>query len=355
MFDKVIFLIISVLFPTIISCSDNTIDIKPPKDPRTYSWSKDTIWYSGTSQTLIYDIWGNSSKDVYFVGHSSRFDGNMWHYDGNNYTPVMLYQPYELRSVYGFSATDIYAVGSRIIGYNPNPPPTFESSQLIIHYDGSTWREVNLDDGKSLINIYGNSSSDIWAGGQKNTLYHYDGSNWTKDSVNVSIPQGFEFQIGHISSHNSVTYLGANSDNNQGISIYYLFKRINETWTAIDSFYAGSLIENFGPVLNQSKINSFYSSGNWGVYKFNGSRWVNVLRISNSYISGMWGSNDDNIFAVGPFGTVYHYNGNNWQRIEELNDSQIDYWAVWTDGTEAFVAGSIFADGVQKTIVWHGK
>ena len=363
MLHKIIIVVLYVFLSIFNSCSDNTIEIKPVKDPRTYTWTADTLGYPNSFQTLMYDMWGSSPKDVYAVGHNSQNSGLMWHFDGYKWTSVKLITSeggqidgaIDLKSIYGLSATDIYAVGSRILGYNPNPPPTFESSQLIIHYDGSAWREVNVDRGDRLVNIYGNSPSDIWSGGLKNTLYHYNGSRWIKDSVNISIPEGFDFQIGHFSSHNSTVYLGANSNNNKGTSIYYLFKRTNNTWETIDSFYEGNTVENFGPVLNQSKIKSFYSSGNWGVYKYNGTSWDNILRTTNSYITGIWGSGDENLFAVGNRGTVYHYNGTDWKRIEELNDPQIDYWAVWTDGTEAFVAGSIFADGLQKTIVWHGK
>ncbi len=360
MFDKVIFLIISVLFPTIISCSDNTIDVKPPKDPRTYSWKADTISFPGFFQTIVYDMWGSSPKDVYAVGHASDNDGVMWHFDGNTWKDVVLSKlkggqiegTIDLRSVYGFSATDIYAVGSRIIGYNPNPPPTFESSQLIIHYDGTAWREISVINGGSLRDIQGSSSNNIMAGGRYNTLYSYNGSSWEKDSVNIKVPSGESFQIESVNPGTSISYLiGFRSFEDMSDLMYYFFEKTNNGWTKKDSSSFGK----FGDELFRTNSGTLYSAGEGGVYKYQNSIWVNTLSNIHSYIYGIWGSNDDNIFAVGNRGAVYHYNGNNWQRIEELNDSQIDYWAVWTDGTEAFVAGSIFADGVQKTIVWHGK
>jgi hypothetical protein len=69
----------------------------------------------------------------------------------------------------------------------------------------------------------------------------------------------------------------------------------------------------------------------------------------------MWGTNNSNIFATGYGGKAYHYNGTDWKQIVQLNNPQIIYSAVWTDGTEAFVVGYIF-DGIsEKTIIWHGK
>jgi hypothetical protein len=352
MIYKIIFAMLFVLLSTLISCSDNTIDVKPPKDPRTYSWSADTLWYSGTSQTLIYDIWGSSSKDVYFVGHSSRFDGNMWHYDGNTYSPVILSAPYEFTSIYGFSSTDIYAAGERIIGYNPNPPPTFIDSSLIIHYDGTAWRKVNVYNGSSLRDINGSSASNIIAGGRYNTLYSFNGGAWQKDSINIQVPVGQSFHIESVNLGASVSYLvGYRSFEDMSDLTYYFFERVNSVWTKIDS----TSFAKFGEELFRSPSGTLYSVGQGGVYKYVEHSWTNILNITSAYIYGIWGTSDTNIFIAGNFGSVYHFNGTDWQRIEALNDSQTDYWAVWTDGTEAFVAGSIFADGVQKTIVWHGK
>ena len=38
---------------------------------------------------------------------------------------------------------------------------------------------------------------------------------------------------------------------------------------------------------------------------------------------------------------IYHYNGTDWKEIEQLTSPKADYWAVWTDGKEAFVVGHI--------------
>jgi len=193
MLNNKIFLIVVFILPFIITgCkkSDGVIDVQPVKDPRTYTWTTDTLGYPGSSQTLMYDIWGSSPNDVYAVGHNSQNRGLMWHYDGNKWTNVHLitdeggqiFAAIDLTSIYGFSSTDIYAAGS-IIGYNPNPPPTFIDSSLIIHYDGTAWKQQNITSGQALRNIQGSSSTDIWASGIFNTLYHYDGINWKKDGI----------------------------------------------------------------------------------------------------------------------------------------------------------------------------
>ena len=39
-------------------------------------------------------------------------------------------------------------------------------------------------------------------------------------------------------------------------------------------------------------------------------------RLINGRISKLWGTSSSNLFAVGDYGTIIHYDGNSWQRIE---------------------------------------
>ena len=364
MLSKKNFIELSLVFTVFfLGCKkDNVVDIKPVKDPRTYSWTADTLGYPGSYQTLMTDIWGSSHNDVYVVGHNSLSSGVMWHYDGNSWTSVRLISleggqiegAIDLTSIYGFSSTDIYAAGTSI-SYNPNPPPTFASKNLIIHYDGSTWRKVNVDNSGFLDDIYGSSPNNIWASGGGTKFFHSDGNKWETDSVNIKVPSGFSFQINSISSNSSSFYLLGNSNNNTtGETMFYFFKRVNNAWVAQDSFSSSNSSNRFGGRLNQSNLPDLYSNGSGGMYIYNNSSWV---KISNSPdpIYFMWGTSSDNIFAVSNGSRAYHYNGTDWKQIEQLNDPKIDYYAVWTDGTEAFVVGHIYDGVYMKTIVWHGK
>ena len=326
----------------------------------------DTLGYPGSYQTLMDDIWGSSAKDVYAVGHNSQNRGLMWHYDGKKWIDVHLITSeggqisgaIDLSAIYGFSSTNIYAVGERIRP-NPSPPPNFIDSSLIIHYDGSTWKEVNVYNGRHLNDIYGNSLSEIWAGGGGEKMYHYNGSKWEADSISISVRPDYIFQVTAISSYNSNIYLIGNSNNNSTAeTITYFIKRANNKWVLQDSAITsgnGSQIGlPFGERLNQSRLSNLFSNGMGGIYKYDGSSWGNFFQQTYPIIS-MWGTSNENIFAVGNIGRVYHYNGTDWKQIAELNNPQTDYFAVWTDGTEAFVVGHINDGAYQKTIIWHGK
>lgn len=355
--------ILIAIFLIIQGCKSNnssTVQPEPSKDPRTYTWTADTLAFQDNYQTLMYDIWGSSPNDVYVDGHSSTNDGVLWHYDGNKWESLQLRASqggqitgaFDLRAIYGFSSFNIYAVGAKL-RINPSPPPSIIDSSLIIHYDGSVWSEVTIVRAKKITDIQGGSANDIWAGGRNNTLYHYDGAKWGRDSITIYVPANQSFHIESINSGNSGTYLiGYRSFPGGSGQVYYFFKRNNSVWTKLDS--SSNVSQKFGDKLFRSSLGSLYSNGKGGVYKYNGSSWENIFQSSYPILS-MWGSSDENIFVVSFGGRVYHYNGGDWKQIERLNLPQIDYWAVWTDGTEAFVVGHIFDTPSQKTIVWHGK
>ncbi|MCH8171192.1 MAG: hypothetical protein IIB07_08720 [Bacteroidetes bacterium] len=354
------------LFLIIQGCKSNNsspVQPDPPKDPRTYTWSADTLSMVGSAQVLMRSIWGSSPKDVYAVGHNDQGHGVMWHYDGTSWTDVKLNSTFQggnilgsltLRAVYGFSANNIYAVGQHNSS-NPNPPPNFLFTSLIIHYDGTAWIEVSLPSvGGGLNAVYGTSSNDIWAGGE-DALYHYDGVKWMRDSVLVAVPSGSFFQFTSFASYNSNIYsIGVTIKKSTGEITNYLLKENNTNLAVIDSFQRtqGS---KFGSELWASPNGTLYSNFP-SLFKYNGTSWSNIFQGRGS-ITDVKGMSDDNLFITGTNSLVYHFNGTDWKDISS-NLSKITntvYRAVWTDGTEAFIIELPQTGFPQKTVIWHGK
>jgi hypothetical protein len=124
-----------------VCCKDEPT--KPPpedtiKDPRTYTWTIDTLAYPGSMQTNMQDIWASSPTNVYVVGRNERGYGKMYHFDGTRWTDVKLSTTQggtiqgaiDLFGIYGFGSNDVYAVGERIYD-NFTPPPNFLDSSLL--------------------------------------------------------------------------------------------------------------------------------------------------------------------------------------------------------------------------------
>jgi photosystem II stability/assembly factor-like uncharacterized protein len=65
-----------------------------------------------------------------------------------------------LKDIWGSSSSDVYAVA--IEG-------------AILHYDGTTWNTMNSGSGNTLRAVWGTSSSDAFVVGDEGTVLHYDG------------------------------------------------------------------------------------------------------------------------------------------------------------------------------------
>ena len=69
-----------------------------------------------------------------------------------------------LSDVWGTSSSDVYAVGW---------------GGTILHYDGHAWEEMPSGTTEGLSGDWGASSSDVFAVGRGNTILHYDGRAWS--------------------------------------------------------------------------------------------------------------------------------------------------------------------------------
>lgn len=342
------------------SCKTNPVE-PPIKNPREFTFTIDTLTYPGSFQTTMYDIWASGSASVWIVGHNDQNRGLMWYFDGSRWTDIKLSTtqggsidgPIDLNEVFGFNSLSVFAIGRRIFS-NSNPPPNFLDSSLIIHFDGRQWQEEPIQRGKGLWSISGTSPQDIWTCGSSGTLFHYDGAVWKKDSVPLSVPPDAEYSLWDIKSAvgGNVFMIGAIRQNNFSRTTYYFFRR-DDKWDIIDSFTldGGQTQARFG-------VHGLWIDPEGGIYSFGSDifRWIDSswfkLYGSPNALRKMAGSSKNNVFAVGDFGTVLHYNGSDWYEFKELKNPNLVYSSVWSDGKEVYIVGYL-NDG-SKTVVLHG-
>jgi hypothetical protein len=346
-------LLLSSLILMITDCKHSTDPpIEPPKNPREYTWTVDTLLYPNSIQTWMKDIWGSSGSQVFAVGHcDSR--GVMWQFDGSKWSQVRLSRTdggmidgsIDLNAIHGFSASDIWAVGEKAYS-----PPTgvsgFLDSSLIIHYDGHQWVESNIVRGRGLRAIWGSSPEDIWAGGGNGTLYRYDGLSWRKSQAIDSI-----YYLSFAGLNSSEIYaIGIYFVETTGRDLFYLLQWDGNQWKILDTWVLGESPKFGGQLFAIS--GSIYSSGTV-VWRKTPTGWQSMLSGNSISIYGMAGTANDNIFAVGGFygEAVYHYNGRDWFRFPQFSNPTIMYTKVWIDGKEVFVTGY----DVTRTYILHGR
>ena len=164
-----------------LTCDKSPTGPEPIKDPRTYTWTVDTLSIP-TEQILMHRIWGSTS-DLYAVGHSSSSTGTMWHFNGTRWANVKLgtfeggpietfSSTYDLWDICGFSSGSIIAVGRRRFGTD---------SSFIVEHDGQSWQEHKVSGGRFLLSVWGSARNNVWAAGVGGTVLHYDGVGWSRD------------------------------------------------------------------------------------------------------------------------------------------------------------------------------
>jgi len=134
-----------------------------------------------------YQVWGGSTTDVYFASGDTivHYDGLAWTSSFLPMTPRALWSsspqdvtaveteiwnfngeqwqfvydpPIYLMGVWGFSKTNIFAVGAQ---------------GMVVHYDGLAWTVMDSGTTSYLYDVWGTADSNLYASGSKGQIFHY--------------------------------------------------------------------------------------------------------------------------------------------------------------------------------------
>ena len=140
----------------------------------------DGVWRGLTlpidrAYTGLHGVWGFSDSDVYAVGGGgSSFVGyhplQVFSFDGSIWRKVASFGSGQLVDVWGSSPDNLYLVG----GHNP----WVNNSGFIYHLDRWGNPQQILTRGSSLMGIWGSSSTDIWVVGRNGGILHFNGTDW---------------------------------------------------------------------------------------------------------------------------------------------------------------------------------
>ena len=343
----------------ISGCSHSVNPIIPQsKDPRTYSWTLDTLYYTSPpqdfGQTVMLDIWGLNDTLIYAVGHDATFElGAMWKYEGKKWERVhlsmyeggTLNRTFSIYAIKGFAENNIYAFGTAWT----NSTGKEVSSTAGIHYDGTQWYEISMPQGKGISSFVASSPTTMYCGGLNDgQLYHFDGIKWSVDTITNSPFPDLEILVSVMGvSSTSDVYFQTNQFKNLqgGFEYKQTIKRNYTKSIVLDSAYNNPPWG--GRSFWQSKAGNIYSCGSGGIYLLSGDKWKTFY--SSEDILSMFGTSDEHIFAVG-ISNIYFYDGNNWEIICPYRGTTYQIH-LWCSETKVFIS---FSDGT-KTYVLHGK
>jgi photosystem II stability/assembly factor-like uncharacterized protein len=142
-----------------------------------------TNWSPSTSPTAedLHGIWGDSATNIYAVGSS----GAILHYAGS-WSLMKSPVTERLEDVWGSSSSNIFAVGSpRLVGST--------RYYTILRWNGSSWGVMttpSVPAGKSgrLRSVWGSSGSNVYAVGDDGVILRYNGAAWAAMSSGTTNP-----------------------------------------------------------------------------------------------------------------------------------------------------------------------
>jgi hypothetical protein len=151
---------------------------------------------SNAPGTVFYGIWGATPDDVWAVGGPTQTPATgvtaegdvVLHYDGTAWQRVQIQalldkpasQEKNLFKVWGASADAVFIVGS---------------TGLALHYDGTEWVQMPTQSvGQPLFTVYGRSATDVYAVGGLGVpvLNHWDGTAWSDVELPLTAPQAIQ-------------------------------------------------------------------------------------------------------------------------------------------------------------------
>lgn len=328
----------------LISCNDSTTDSNTtkPAEPDTTThnivWEIDTVGEFGTYPEAI---WGSNYDDVYIVGtfyadtggtQLARWDGTKW-----NILPLIPNFG-NAHGIIGFSSDDIWIAG------RSNGP-------ALVHFNGVKWNLINVFStylNNELTAVWGMSSKELWAVGYNGLIVHYNGLKWTQ------INSGTTMMLYDVwgSSSSNVYFAGGNSSTGMGVLLHWngkeMIKIFERTSTSVEP---GGVVSTVY-VLNDTL--GYISSGS-GEFWGKDSVWKKLYAapFDNTYLEKIRGNSSKNIFFVGHFGLIVHWNGKSWHRYDQFfkKPGGDVLQSVWIKGDDVFITGFKGARG----LVYRGK
>ena len=295
----------------------------------------------GTTINYINNIWGSSSTDVYAVGGrwdypEQKYHSMMLHYDGESWNQVESetdrYNDTEswgtyIYDIWGTSSTDIFYVGR---------------GGIINHYNGISWTQMNSGVEIWIRGIWGSSSSDAFAVGQNGLILHFDGNSDKLWTPMISGTAAYLFDVWG-SSSSDVFAVGGSYDSTTQQSYPIILHYDGTSWSEMD---AGITVGSLSGVGGSSSSNVFAVGGGYNyttkqyesvILYYNGSSWSKMDNeaLAIRTLNGVWGSSSSDLYAVGQLGSILHYDGDSWSEI--VSSTSISFSAIWgTSSTDIF-------------------
>jgi hypothetical protein len=280
-------------------------------DTTSHDFTWQTFEFGQHSSSTLYDVAIINENDIWAVGEIYMNDSlgnpdptsyNAVHWNGQSWELKKIGEvgDWACHTVFAFSTDDIWFEGT--IHWN--------GSSYTVHKNG--WPLMPNGDGWQVNKMWGSSSNDLYAIGNNGNIARYNGSRWAKIESGTTtkindiwgVDLGNEGQLVLCSVSNLFDpgdYKVLKIENNKVDSISWRSgRRVSSTWFT-------------------SKNKIFASGGGVFVSTSPDYLWREQIEIPLIYTDRVRGISLNDVFVVGDFGLVAHYNGLSWRIIPEAN------------------------------------
>jgi hypothetical protein len=307
--------------------------------PPTFQWQ---AVQSGLPGAML-SIWGTSATDVYAVGADAN-DGTgpqALHYDGARWNRIDTgTRRGSLWWVHGVTPTQVYMVGS---------------GGTVLRFDpvrGVTERMTTPDAAPTLFGVWGASADDVWAvGGDTNSnsgvLWHYDGTAWTARPAPEGLNDTTLWYKVYGSAANDVSVCGTN-----GALLHW----DGAAWSrqAVPEAGRGPIFTVHGRGGQRFAVGGNVS----GIVLESDSAtapWRAVSIETAPRLSGVFVPASGAALAVGNAGALYQRRGGSWHEVARAPHTQLDFHAVWVDPSGAVwtVGGDLQTSALERGVIYR--
>lgn len=270
-------------------------------------------------------VWGSGPDDVFIVG-GDEAQGEIYHYDGSDWTPMELPTTPLVVWSYGFGPDDVYAVG-------------LDGSAL--HYDGATWTSLTTGVTQDLWGVWGRSADDVWMVGgdvfdEPPVLLHYDGQTFTQydlDAAENPLDAKALFKVWGIG--NKLFAVGQ-----KGLLLEY----DGQDWTRLPAGQQADadFIALWGT--SEDNIVAVGGRGNARVATYDGSEWTTIAPAGIGGLNAVFMEEPGTAYVGGLPGYAGAFDVATGEVAMEPLFSLQDIHAMWGDGTgRVYAVGGNFA------------
>jgi hypothetical protein len=258
------------------------------------------------------DIWAVGeiyTKDTYTYDSNGVFQHpyNAVHWDGNEWELKRIFVDY--RGQPNFAPLEgVFALPDGKIIFSSGLPYLPEGDHWKLYH---LWDLGILDENDgSVTSIWGTSLNDLYFVGRKGTIVHYNGSSWSKIESGTELDlydiwgdmneQTGEYEIlavgAKLLESTDRVILSIKSNHAEKINDVDITQPLSTVWFKTNRKYIVA------------------GSGRYSKEKISQAKWsIKLKEITNYYTNRIRGNELNDLFIVGAYGNVMHYNGISWK------------------------------------------